>query len=168
MAGSRLGAMSLVDRFWSKVDRRGPDECWEWTRARNELGYGRFRFRGCLYYAHRMAWELVNGPVPEALEVCHTCDNPPCCNPAHLFVGTHADNLGDMATKGRAKPVPILGEQNGNSRLTSEEVEAIRRRYVRGVTRQVDLAREYGISQPTISCVIRATTWPKATAARTR
>jgi hypothetical protein len=95
---------STSERFWRHVDRRGPDECWPWLAARNELGYGVFWVcapRRFSVLAHHMAWELTNGPIPPGKLICHRCDNPPCCNPRHGFVGVHTDNMADMKRKGR-------------------------------------------------------------------
>lgn len=91
----------LADRFWEKVDRRGPDECWPWMGVRTSNGYGQ------LWYARRhrpathIALALDGRPVPKGMAACHHCDNPPCLNPAHLFVGTNSDNMRDMVAKGR-------------------------------------------------------------------
>lgn len=90
-----------VTRFWSKVDRRGPEECWEWKCGRGDFGYGAFSIKHRNRGAHRVAWVLSNGPIPRGMWVCHSCDNPPCCNPAHLFLGTHQDNEDDKTAKGR-------------------------------------------------------------------
>lgn len=94
----------IAERFWPKVDVRGHEECWEWTASRKERGYGVFSRPGHnngALKAHRVSWELANGPIPDGLCVLHRCDNPPCVNPAHLFLGTIADNNRDMSLKGR-------------------------------------------------------------------
>ena len=92
----------LTDRFWSKVDTSG--ECWTWTADLDDHGYGRLGIgRKRIEPAHRVAWTLANGPIPEGLRVLHHCDNPPCVRPDHLFLGTQADNMADMMAKGRAR-----------------------------------------------------------------
>lgn len=90
-----------ADRFWSKVRKGSPSECWEWTRSIGTGGYGKFGIDGVIEGAHRMAWTITNGPIPEGLFVCHSCDNRKCCNPAHLWLGTIQDNLRDMVQKRR-------------------------------------------------------------------
>lgn len=93
----------LTERFWRKVDKSaGPEGCWPWTGSRHGFGYGFVSAGGKRRGAHRVSWELANGPIPDGLSVCHRCDNPPCVNPAHLFLGTVGDNTRDMMAKGRA------------------------------------------------------------------
>lgn len=106
LSTSRLG---LARRYWMKVDKRGPNECWPWLGMTTTFGYGRIKFAGQKLLAHRVAFELANGrPPAPGMNVCHTCDWPPCQNPAHYFEGTTADNLADMKTKGRS----LTGDKN--------------------------------------------------------
>jgi hypothetical protein len=156
---------SLADRFWEKVDVRGPDECWEWTAARHLQGYGRFwigsHAEGKTHRAHRVAWELENGPVPDGLDVCHHCDNPPCCNPRHLWLGTNQDNLRDCSAKGRAYKPTWWGEQVGSSKLTLEQVREIRRMAHLGLTRR-EIAACFGVAKTTVTNIINGETWRAA------
>src|SRR3954470_5960578 len=138
-----------VERFWPKVERRGSDECWPWVGARQQTGYG-ILFKSSRprrwHLAHRLSWELHNGPIPGGLHVLHRCDNPPCVNPAHLFLGTQADNNRDRGRKGRNGGHKIRGAANGRAKLSPTDVAAIRRAYGDGAT-QVALAARFGVSQ---------------------
>lgn len=153
--------------FWAKVDRSGgPDACWLWTRYTAPNGYGQVGRDGKLALAHRVAYELGHGQEPGGLLVCHRCDNPPCCNPAHLFLGTHADNMADAKRKGRA--TGPKGFTNPNTRLTFDQVQEIRRRYRiwpagRGGTRSNAraLAAEFGVCKQYVTELV-AGKWRKA------
>jgi hypothetical protein len=147
---------AAADRFWAKVDRRSPEECWPW-KAGIHRGYGLFRAEKDrpMVRAHRYSWALANGPIPEGMNVLHRCDNPPCCNPAHLFLGTQLDNVEDCAAKGRRRPPS--GENNGRAKLTAELVDQIRTEYRPGL--QQALANKYGVSRATVSRVLRRAGW---------
>lgn len=95
-----------VGEFWQNLTVGDPSECWTWTRAANEKGYGVVYVDGVRWKTHRFAWFATFGPIPAGLMVLHNCDNPPCCNPDHLRLGTNADNVRDMITKGRNSPPP--------------------------------------------------------------
>lgn len=118
--------LPVADRFWAMVDRRGADDCWEWTGFRLPSGYGVFRIEpgaGGTAPASRASWTINKGPIPDSLHVLHRCDNPPCVNPAHLFLGTHDDNMKDMAAKGRA--TPQCGSVHVLAKLTEDQAEAV-------------------------------------------
>ena len=90
-----------MNRFWSKVDTKGSNECWEWQAAKHRQGYGIFKFDNKIQLAHRISWLLANTEIPQGMVVMHKCDNPSCVNPDHLCLGTQKDNIRDMRTKGR-------------------------------------------------------------------
>lgn len=149
----------IADRFWAKVDKGAADACWEWTGARFSAGYGalsRDRASGPAY-AHRLSWELNRGVIPLGAHVLHRCDNPPCVNPAHLFLGDHADNMLDRTVKQRSRGA--RGEAHRSSRLTRDQVRAIRESSTGERGEQPTLARQYGVSAATISQIINRQTW---------
>ena len=121
--------------------------CIEWTGARIPNGYGMKRHHGRQVLVHRWAWEQANGPIPEGMYVLHHCDNPPCFNIEHLFLGTHADNMRDKMVKGRFQ-----------SKLGVEDVVVIRARSANGA-RHCDLAREYGVSQSHVLNIVHRIKW---------
>ena len=135
-----------------------PDDCWPWTKGLHTQGYGRcWDTRvGKVRYAHRLVYELFVGPVPDTLDILHTCDTPQCVNPAHLRIGTHQENMLDKCAKGRANTP--RGERAGQSKLTEDQVRAIRALSARGVS-QHELARLYRVSQVAIGYVVRRRTW---------
>jgi HNH endonuclease len=144
---------TLSDRFWAKVDRRSPADCWEWQAARNRDGYGVFLLHRQCNRAHRVAYLLERGLIPTGLVVRHRCDTPACCNPDHLELGTQAQNVQDMVERGRQK-----GPSSARSRstkLTCAQVEEIRR--ATGTIKQ--LGAQYGVHFSTIARIRRGDTW---------
>ena len=145
-------------RFWMKVKKAGKTECWLWTGAKKPTGYGNVRRNKVYTTAHRLAWELTFGPIPDGMQIQHSCDTPSCCNPNHLMLGTVVSNYIDMVKKGRGKTDHKnrkYGEDNNNSKLTKEQVSEIRVAYIPGVVKQSDLAKQYGVSQRLISIITR-------------
>src|SRR5687768_2088481 len=131
----------LADRFWEKVDKRSPNECWNWVAAREHFGYGRVRFAHTHLLAHRVSWELTFGLIPHGQFVLHRCDNPSCVNPAHLFLGSTADNVTDRNRKNRQ--ARQKGEKNGGSKLTIAQIQEIRARHAQGNITVLALAKEF-------------------------
>ncbi len=140
--GSDLG-----QRFWLRVDQSaGSDACWPWAGYCNTNGYGNVRILGRRASTHRLAYELSHGSIPTGLFVLHTCDNPPCCNPTHLYTGTAADNSRDAMSRNRT----AKGERNGYSKLSNADISEIGRLYDAGKT-QVEIAKQFGVRQSAIA-----------------
>jgi hypothetical protein len=177
-----------LSRFWSKVDKSGGDDaCWTWTASCNQHGYGRIKWRNKLVQSHRLAWQLKHGDIPEGLFVCHHCDNPKCCNPKHLFLGTNKDNQADMHRKGRGIRARGLfngsythperrargerhwsrlypdkmpkGERNSQAKLTDDDVRRIRTLYASGGITQRQLAVQFGVDQQVIWAIVNRKRW---------
>lgn len=144
----------VSDRFWKQVNRTG--SCWLWLGPKNNHGYGRTRYSGKKWNAHRVAWVFSVGLIPDGMHVLHHCDNPACVNPKHLWLGTHQDNIDDRERKGRNRPP--LGERQSRHALTNADVIAIRKLHKdgRGLTL---LANFYGVSRTTIWKVVTRRTW---------
>lgn len=145
--------------FWSRVAKRGDDECWVWTGLKhqgpkNPTPYGVLGWNGRTSRAHRVAYEIANGPVPGGSMVLHRCDNTLCCNPRHLYLGGHAQNMQDMVDRKRRVGIGA-GEKNGRAKLTQEQADSIRLAYRSGGVSQQELAGRYGISQFAVSMIVR-------------
>lgn len=164
-------AMAAADRFWSKVDKRGPDECWPWKGHLKPNGYGGVTIGNRATKAHRVAFILANGGIGDGLCVCHHCDNRPCCNPAHLFAGTYADNNRDRNEKGRTVWFPAIlrasqprGSRIGVARLHEDDIPIIRQRLAAGESLAA-IAGTYGVCKATISNIKTGMAWRHVEAA---
>jgi hypothetical protein len=158
--------MDASVRFWSKTKREG--ECIVWAAHKWPSGYGAFGWRGKVRRAHRVAYEITHGPFAESLCVLHKCDNPSCVNPAHLFLGTHADNMKDASQKGRINAAPAIaaaaraprptGERHHAAKLTSADVLAMRQAKASGATIS-ELIEKYSVSYAAAYDIVIGNTW---------
>ena len=152
-------------RFFIKVDKQStlhpysPElgNCWHWKGFKNRQGYGEFFFNGKKRSAHRCSWRIFNGEIPDGLFVCHSCDNPSCVNPSHLFIGSAKDNSRDMVLKGRQPHQ--RGELCGRAKLKNHQVIEIRRRYNFGGTTMRKLASEFGVACSKICYIVNRKYW---------
>lgn len=161
----------IMRHFWSKVDTSG--DCWTWQRYRCRKGYGIVRIEGQLQKAHRVAWMMTRGPIPDGMQICHHCDNPPCVRPDHLFLGSQSDNSKDMGSKGRhwlqKQPERSLfvrqptikprGTQNRHAKLTDEQVREIRKVHTEKRVSRRQIARMFNVSETTVRRVVNRELW---------
>lgn len=159
--GIRLPKLSLVEKFWSHVDKDGPivraelGKCWAWAGAVSRMGYGALNNgAGKVVRANRVSWELNRGHIPNGLLVLHRCDNPPCCNPDHLYLGTGDDNTADKVARGRQP----RGVKASNAKLTEDNVITMRRMYGDGMGDR-KLARLFHLSRGVTQRILRRKTW---------
>ncbi len=160
---------TIIARFWDRVHKT--DGCWEWQHGKFTSGYGYFHANRKMWKAHRVAYTITRGPIPDGLFVCHHCDNPPCVRPDHLFLGTPADNMADRDAKGRAvgnhhptvtfrdRPLPQPGELNPRAKLTWDQVREIRARHNPKTFPTRTIAREYGISRSSAHAIVSGKHW---------
>jgi len=169
-----MAKRSTEKDFWKHVKIGKENECWEWKGSKDDHGYGRVRYQGKEYKSHRLAWILKSGST-EDIFVCHRCDNPPCCNPNHLFLGTHQENMDDMVKKGRYGKKRNLPkgkkhwsylhpektsscEKNGSAVLDRKKVLEIREKAKDGQSHR-SIAKEYGVAKSTVTFIIQRKTW---------
>lgn len=165
-----MSKVTAAERFWRRVAVAGPDDCWPWIPDRGKGNYGGFWLNGTNRKAHRVSWEFTHGELPVGVDVLHKCDNPPCCNPAHLFIGTDADNVADKCSKNRQakgdrngsythpekRP---RGERHGRVNVDHSQAQAIRERWETGEASKSQIARENGISRPQVLKIIERRHW---------
>jgi len=147
------GHISAHERFWARVKKS--KSCWLWQGGVGSRGYASIMVNSKNIGAHRYSWFLHNGPIATGIYVLHKCDVKLCVNPKHLFLGTAADNATDCKTKGRT----TSGDKNAAAKLRWPQVREIRRLFALGTKSQLAIAQRFGISQPTVSQIIRYDTW---------
>jgi hypothetical protein len=148
---------TTTERFWSKVKKTR--SCWLWLGAKSPSGHGQISISGKMVGAHRFSYELHNGSIPKGIGyygtcVCHSCDNPQCVNPKHLWTGTQRENLDDMVNKGRIK-----GERHPRAKLTQRQVDKIRKLYSTGKYTQRKLGLMFGVNKTPIGYIINKINW---------
>lgn len=141
------------DRFWRNV--RKAEGCWLWTASCTSHGYGQIMIAGRMMRAHRVAWLLTYGAIPDGLVVRHKCDNAPCCNPNHLEIGTQLDNVADMLGRERN----VRGDRCGQSKLTNEQVAEIKALLASSPLRLVDIAEKFGVTKSAIAHISAGDNW---------
>lgn len=157
--GRRPQEMTIEDRFWEKVDIRTESECWEWIASKRSGGYGQFSICGKGFKSNRVAYRIAYGPFDESLFVLHKCDNRGCVNPAHLFLGTHKENMSDMVKKKRA----ASGENHGRATLSEKDVVDIVELYNSGQHTHNSIAAIYDVDAPAIYKILNGRTWSRVT-----
>jgi len=151
----------IQDHFWKKVNKQGVNQCWLWTAYRDRDGYGFFNVNGASRKAHRVSYVIHHGSLDPSLLVCHSCDNPGCVNPAHLWLGTHQDNTDDMVTKQRA----LHGIRNPKAKLNDADVRCIVRFSKEGLY-GTKIAQMLGCNQRTVSNILLGKQWSLVTGIR--
>lgn len=151
---------TIAEDFWSNADVRGANECWLWQRGTAGDGYGQLTINQRKVFAHRHAYELTNGAIPDGAFVCHRCDTPSCINPAHLWIGTPTQNNHDMISKGRYRMPAVRSKHN--AKITEQDAIDIRSKYASGVLMRV-IAAEYGISRSAVGNIVHHLTWKTKT-----
>lgn len=147
----RWPTRTTEQRFAAMVNKDG--DCWVWSGSRNQCGYGRFGLNRGHVLAHRFAYQIENGYIPEGMEVCHTCDNPACVRPSHLFLGTHAENMADSRIKGRS--AKQAGTANPRAKLTENDVLRIRA----SCETATELSRQYAVTPQMIARIRLRKAW---------
>lgn len=154
----------IEDRFWKKVNVVKGNECWNWISFCNPKGYGMFRIggrKGRMWLSHRVAWVLTHGDILDDLQVLHRCDNPPCVNPAHLYLGRNSDNIRDKVDRGRSSfsQPKHQNDKHWRAKLTNEQVQYIRSNYKGIKGEQLKFAQQYNVSRATICNILKNKSW---------
>jgi len=142
-----------IKRFWSHVSIKGSNECWNWKLGTDRYGYGKVKVAGKVTISHRVAYKISKGDIPGSTQVLHSCDNRICCNPVHLWTGTHDDNMKDMFSKGRQGKGYSFRKQ-----LNSEKAENLRADFGSGISKRA-LAKKYSITPRHVRAILRGIYW---------
>ena len=140
---------NTAETFWANVQKKAGNGCWPWLKYKDKFGYGKYLWGTKVKLAHRIAFELAFRAPTESESICHQCDNPSCCNPSHLFAGTHSDNMRDLAFKGRL---------NGPAKLTAEQYGEIKALLAEGKLKQKAIAKLYGIAESHVTNIKQGVT----------
>ncbi len=152
----RKGSVLATEKtFWNGMIKKDENDCWIWVRCNNGSGYGITTLKGIRYLTHRLAYEITYGAIPKGMYVLHTCDNPSCCNPKHLKLGTQFDNMKDMTDKKRR----VVGEDSHYSKLSEKHILEIRELYSTGNYTQRELSKRYNISFQGIHVIVKRKSW---------
>lgn len=144
-------------RFWERISGLSITECWNWTASKKKDGYGQVKFEGRMQLSHRISYSLAIGKIPTGLKVLHHCDNPPCCNPFHFFLGTDADNSADKISKGRDRHA--VGSKVAQSKFTEAQVLEIRASHVPYKNSANKIAKQLGVHKSSIEKILQRITW---------
>lgn len=156
---NNCSTLSYADNFWGNVDIGSDDECWLWTGT-TSFGYGQFTVHQRHKLAHRVSYELVNGPIPKGKMICHKCNTPLCVNPKHLYAGTAKDNHDDMIVAGTSRNPPLhIGENQHCAKLTESDVVSIREMYASGKYTMKYLGKVFGTRDTNICAIVHRQNW---------
>jgi len=148
-----------IKRFWKYVNKKEKNDCWEWIGTKDVYGYGIYSIKSVLYKAHRASYYFENGHIDKNLICCHSCDNPSCVNPHHLWLGTQKQNILDRGKKNRTVTGHLYGEDNPSSKLKKEDVLWIRDNYNPKIWSTRKLAKKYNVCQTKIRQILKRQSW---------
>lgn len=150
-----MSCKNTIKNVWEKINKKSEDECWEWKGYTDKNGYGRIMINHITYRAHRIAYELTHGSIPKGLYVLHHCNNPPCCNPNHLYAGTQKDNMKQMIVDGHS----CVGEKHPMGKLRGEDILKIKKLYSTGRYTLKEIGIMFGTSDKNIHLIKSNKRW---------